>query len=820
MKVCIVVENSFQFDVRAYKEAKAIASFGYDTLVIAKKTDAFPWMEKKDGFTVKRVGGEFFVKRWLKNLLSSQPKQSASDSVSDNVTIAVSLNSSGNVNILKLLWWWFSFRLILTRTLISEKSDIYYAHAPGTLVCAYLAARIRGAKLVYDAHELYSAMDSKTPVDKVIHKISVFVEKVFVSKADAVVTVSDTIATEMQRRFNIRKPLVLINCPYFKVIKRSNKLRDKLGISENQKIVLYQGASFVPNRGLEQLIEAAQFIENSVIVFLGTGPLKLYLEEKVKKHNLKQKVKFLDAVPPRELLEYTSSADIGVNLVQNTCINFYYSLPNKIFEYFMAGAPVIVSNFPEMSRIVNESRAGVCVDPSNIREIAAAINMLATDAMEYARMHNAAMHVARKYNWDNEAIKLKSLIEGLFLMHSKRKNILYIENGLGFGGAVICLAACVRTLNRDKYKPIILSSHNDLETWRSIRDVDSIFIYVKQYRRPVFLKKIIASIGKTSLVLKKSFLLAILPIETALRIPLLLRMLTIVKKYKVDIVHLNNNIDANIEGVITAKLCKIPCVAHIRGSEYNSAVIRFLAKYVNHFIAVSEYVKKSILDMGVPSNKITVIYDGITSDEYERKNALVPSLSKFCFRRYNVGLFACLLEWKGHKVFIEAISILVNEHNLKDCNFFIVGDMPDGQSNYKKELKDIIENYNLGDYVIFTGYQADVFQLMEKMDIIVHTSIQPEPFGRVIIEAMSVGRPVIATGLGGPLEIIQNGVNGILIPPNEPRMLADAVINLLNDEDAARILSINAKKTVEQKFNMQTFARMIEKVFEEVSQCV
>ncbi len=255
--------------------------------------------------------------------------------------------------------------------------------------------------------------------------------------------------------------------------------------------------------------------------------------------------------------------------------------------------------------------------------------------------------------------------------------------------------------------------------------------------------------------------------------------------------------------------------------EYNSFETRFIAKYVNCFIATSKFVGGSLLKLGIPQEKVKVVYHGIDINEYIEKEADVQTseLSKYQFWRYNVGLFAYFIWWKGHSVFIKAADILVKEKNLKECRFFIVGDVPDKKSKLKEDLIDLVNKLGLSNYIIFTGHQNNVYQFMNRMDIIVHSSTEPEPLGRVIIEAMALGKPVIATKMRGPLEIIEDGVNGILIPANEPYPLADTIFNLLKDNNGLKRISQEAEKTIKEKFTLDNHIRRIEKIYKEILQC-
>ena len=116
-----------------------------------------------------------------------------------------------------------------------------------------------------------------------------------------------------------------------------------------------------------------QYVRGAVLIFLGDGPLKESLVQEVQTLNVAERVLFLDPVPPDTLLETTASADIGVSLLEDTCLNHRYALPNKLFEYLMAGIPVLTSELPEMENVVLGSNVGRVVRPENPQEVAGAL---------------------------------------------------------------------------------------------------------------------------------------------------------------------------------------------------------------------------------------------------------------------------------------------------------------------------------------------------------------------------------------------------------------------------------------------------------------
>jgi glycosyltransferase involved in cell wall biosynthesis len=144
----------------------------------------------------------------------------------------------------------------------------------------------------------------------------------------------------------------------------------------------------------------------------------------------------------------------------------------------------------------------------------------------------------------------------------------------------------------------------------------------------------------------------------------------------------------------------------------------------------------------------------------------------------------------------------------------VVGDASDFEDLYYQEVKRLAASLNLSDKVVFAGYREDVFNLMSRMDIIAHTSITPEPFGMVIIEAMACGKPVVASSAGGgPLEIVKDGETGFLVDPKDPEKMGDALMALLKAPKLRDKFGRAGRKRVESMFESDLNVREIEKIY-------
>ncbi len=262
-------------------------------------------------------------------------------------------------------------------------------------------------KIVYDAHEYETEVKGLTGIRKSLAKI---LESFLIKSVDKMITVNDSIAEKYVEMYGINKPYIVLNSPNKLVcVKKNNIFREKFNIPKEHKIFLYQGG-FSKGRGIEILLEtfANIDIENVCIVFMGYGEL----EDKIKEYAGKYKnIFYHEAVTPQVLLNYTVSADYGIILYNNICLNNYYCLPNKFFEYSMVGLPVICSNFPEMNRLANKYQIGVSAAPDDMNSIISAIKNIMTK--DYVLLSQNSRNMALANSWEEQEKVLINLYKDL-----------------------------------------------------------------------------------------------------------------------------------------------------------------------------------------------------------------------------------------------------------------------------------------------------------------------------------------------------------------------------------------------------------------------
>tara|TARA_R110000868_G_scaffold205840_3_gene454480 strand:+ start:2854 stop:3969 length:1116 start_codon:yes stop_codon:yes gene_type:complete len=266
-------------------------------------------------------------------------------------------------------------------------------------------AKLMGIKVIYDAHELETEKNGMKGIRK---KISKIIERLYIKYCDEVVVVSEEIAVFYKELYSSqKKPTVIMNLPYKlkeKVIK-NDIFKEAYNLKKNDLVFLYQGL-LGKGRGIENIIEAFENIadKSKVVVFMGYGTL----EDDIKKAAAKNaNIFFKNAVNPNVVLNYTSSADVGLSLIENTCLSYYFCLPNKLFEYSQAEIPTIVSSNIEMKKIVETYEIGYVLEKNSSNELLKTIEKITKD--EILAYHDNLILFKNKYHWEMQENKIIEL---------------------------------------------------------------------------------------------------------------------------------------------------------------------------------------------------------------------------------------------------------------------------------------------------------------------------------------------------------------------------------------------------------------------------
>ena len=279
-------------------------------------------------------------------------------------------------------------------------------HSLSSLVLGSLIKAVNKSVLIYDTHELETETNGSRGMRK---KVAKFVERALIHRVDHVFVVSESIADWYASEYPIDRPTVILNTPKLYHPPKTNIFRETFDIKNDQIIVLYQGG-LGSGRGVNLLLSAFKQRKDNkvVIVFMGAGNLELDILVASKESD---RIFFHPAVPPDIVLNYTVSADIGVSFIQNTCLSYYYCMPNKLFEYAMSGLPVIVSSMKEMRSFVEKYNLGVVVEKESVDALNEAIDSILNS--DIVKLKNNARKAAEIHSWEIQEQKMCAVYESL-----------------------------------------------------------------------------------------------------------------------------------------------------------------------------------------------------------------------------------------------------------------------------------------------------------------------------------------------------------------------------------------------------------------------
>jgi glycosyltransferase involved in cell wall biosynthesis len=291
---------------------------------------------------------------------------------------------------------------------------------------------------------------------------------------------------------------------------------------------------------------------------------------------------------------------------------------------------------------------------------------------------------------------------------------------------------------------------------------------------------------------------------------------------------IHTNTIHNLYGFAAARVSRLPHVWHVREIVWQSATLRRLEQFLvtrfsDRVIVTSDAVAESIFNSpnGTRLAHVRKVPNGVDVDRFTPANDRTGVRRELAIDNDTplVGIVCRLDVWKGVDTFLRAAQIC--RATRPDVRYVVVGGPIEGVESYADELRTLADTLGLADVVRFTGWRfrpEEMPQLHAALDVYVLASKQPEPFGLVLLEAMATGRPVVATNHGGPREICVHEETGLLVPPDDPRVMADAILRLVGDPARARAMGAAGRRRVETHYTQQRMVEGLQRVYEELLQ--
>ncbi|MFX0199070.1 MAG: glycosyltransferase [Candidatus Hodarchaeota archaeon] len=375
-------------------------------------------------------------------------------------------------------------------------------------------------------------------------------------------------------------------------------------------------------------------------------------------------------------------------------------------------------------------------------------------------------------------------------MPSKIGILFIIPHLGGLGGTETYLYRVLKNLDREKFEPFVLH-------FKTIRR------HGKVKTAPEMIRML--NVEVIYIDLKKTFSLK--------AVKTLFQIKHIIKKRNIGIVQTFHPM-GDFYGTIAAKFSGVSrIISNRRDMGFNTPkkmllVQRQVNHFVSRFIAPCEAVKKKVIsDENVKSSRIEVIRNGVNLDVFKNRQKCRQFLAEFGINDHEqlVGVVANLYPIKGVHYLIKSIPIVKN--SIENVRFIIVG-----EGIMHEELKDLARRINVDKSIIFTGKRLDIAPILSSFDLFVNPSLS-EGSSNAIIEAMAAGLPVVATNVGGNLELIAHGDSGLLVPPKDEHSIAEAIVRLLNDEPLRLNMGAAARSFAEQNHDINTMMNALEELY-------
>lgn len=360
-------------------------------------------------------------------------------------------------------------------------------------------------------------------------------------------------------------------------------------------------------------------------------------------------------------------------------------------------------------------------------------------------------------------------------------SIAFCENGAGYGGAIISLMAMLDHIDA-RYLPVLYTSLGTepyqqlarLGRWQQLAPVELISRAALQRHR----------VPLGSMVDNLCNLL-----------PYALKYYRAFRRERVRIVYLNNDASCNAAAALGARLAGLPLVLHARGFHADTRSNRMVLSWLDHCIPVSHAVKDQLVKLGLPEEKCSVVHEGLDLNVFHPRQpdaglraelGLAPGAPV-------ITLVGGLIDWKGQDVLLDAAPQIFARY--PDARILLVGAAYGRDDAFARQIAQRVAAPEVQGRVLLLGGRKDVAEILSISSVVVHASTQPEPFGRTFLEGMALGRPVIASNEGGPLDVITHEHDGLLIAPRDPGLLAHAILRILDQPEWAARMAHNGAET-------------------------
>ncbi len=398
-----------------------------------------------------------------------------------------------------------------------------------------------------------------------------------------------------------------------------------------------------------------------------------------------------------------------------------------------------------------------------------------------------------------------------YLMNTEKKatkKVIFIEHNINIGGSVISLLNMAKLI-KENYEVIIycFKGSKFINLYKRAE--------LKVYELPfkIFEKSMLFLVINLLWLPRGKRLILEMFKMIFYTLPIMFKFYRLFKKEQPDLIHVNNSLRFNRAEILAAYFARIPCICHVRQIHRCTWIDLWVARNVSCFIAVSQAVKQNYIKWGIPEDRIELLYNASDLNLFKPycKAGQIRLRQHLGLNENYIYILAAgrLISKKGFEYLFQVLAEVIYEY--PHVRALIVGEGPDSD-----HLQNLVQKLSLKDYIFFIGCVDNMQDYYNLVDIVVQYSVEPDPFPRVVIEAMACGRPVIGSNSGGIGEAIDDGKTGLLIPLGDVNSLKNALMKLIDDANKRTEMGINARKKAEQLYDIKKYADKLYKIYKEI----
>ncbi len=400
-------------------------------------------------------------------------------------------------------------------------------------------------------------------------------------------------------------------------------------------------------------------------------------------------------------------------------------------------------------------------------------------------------------------------------------HILLLDHSLTgtVGGALTGLIHLIRGLDPKRYRTtLVLYEQKNLGTMLEGTQCNVISLDVAKIRRPT-----LATLGRTFgdkgtvRCAQARRTLSVMRRLLRQKLPQARMLLPVLERERPDLIHAGNSLQSNIDVALAARWAGIPCIVHEKGLMHYTAVERFICgRHVAACICMAEAIRANLERQRMRVPRTVVVHDGIDIEGFRPRHQAAEMRASLGVGDCDlvIGITANVNPWKGQEVLVRAVAELVAEFPRLGC--LIVGGLVRGAEEYLHHLQALVATHGLEKHVRFVGSRLDIPDVVGALDVLVHASIRPEPFGRVLIEGMALGKPIVATNGGGVPEIVLDGETGFLVPGGDVGAMTAALRRLLADSALRERFGAAGARRARSHFSLESYVPAVEAVYDAV----